>query len=171
MFSLSTAGAALAAEEFTIVTKTVESEDIDVDDDGEFSAGDQSVFSDDIEGFKFKEFGKNDDGKNDDGKNDDHKNDDGKNDDGKIGTVGGVCTATRVDSDDDFQTECQVIYDLPKGQIITKALLDEDDFDEGEFKAAIIGGTGLYKNASGEALVELTDDGSEVTFRIDLNEG
>ena len=149
MFMLGTAGAALAAGEFTVVTKTVESEDIDVDDDGDFSVGDESVFSDDIK--------KIDDDK--DGKTDEDKKDD------KIGTSGGVCTATRVDGDD-FETECIVTYDLPRGQISTQSLLDQDDFDEGEFTAAITGGTGAYKDAAGEAHVELTDDGSEVTFRL-----
>ncbi|MGH8930711.1 MAG: allene oxide cyclase barrel-like domain-containing protein [Egibacteraceae bacterium] len=155
MFSLGTAGAALAADEFTVVTKTVTSEDIDVDDDGEFSVGDQSIFSDDIV--------KKDDQKKD-GKKDEEEKDE------EIGTSGGVCIATRVDSDDDFEFECIVTYELPAGQITTQSLLDQDDFDEGEFTAAITGGTGIYKDASGEALIKVTDDGSEVTFRVDLNE-
>lgn len=142
VFTVGTAGAALALEEFTVVTETVQSADIDVDDDGEFSQGDQSVFADVI------------------------VDDEGK----EIGRLGGVCTATKVESDKDFETQCQVTYHLSKGQITVQGLLDADDFEEGEFTEAVTGGTGIYKNVSGEVHVELTEDGSEATFDIDLNE-
>lgn len=85
--------------------------------------------------------------------------------DGKqIGTSGGVCTVTRVGSKKDFTFHCMVTFDLPKGQITSQGLIDAE---QKEFKEAITGGTGAYKNAGGEVLVKLVSKGADLTFFID----
>jgi hypothetical protein len=135
--SLTTAASAAETTKFTVHATTAQSVDLDVDGDGTYSQGDQSVFSDDL-------------------------TQDGK----PVGTSEGVCTATRVVSKKDFTVECVVTFDLPDGQITAQAAVDAADYKKGKFTQAITGGTGAYKNAGGEMLVELVEGGSEVTFFV-----
>ncbi|MGH8887610.1 MAG: allene oxide cyclase barrel-like domain-containing protein [Egibacteraceae bacterium] len=135
MFSVSAAEATTGTEKLEIQSRTVESVDIDVDGNGKFSQGDQSIFADRLI-------------------------QDGKH----VGTSGGVCTVTRAASKKDSTFHCVVTFDLPKGQITTQGLIDAE---KKEFKEAITGGTGAYKNAGGEVLVKLVSKGADLTFFID----
>ncbi|MGH8906659.1 MAG: allene oxide cyclase barrel-like domain-containing protein [Egibacteraceae bacterium] len=138
MLSVFSLSAAAATDGFEVRSTTVQSTDIDVDGDGKFSQGDKFIFAD-VLTVNGKE----------------------------IGTAGGVCVATRVKSDKDYTNQCVVTYHLPKGQITAQALIDAEDYEKGEFKDAITGGTDAYKNAGGEILVELIDGGADLTFFID----
>jgi hypothetical protein len=138
VLSLTPAVASTDSQKFTIRATTVQSKDVDVDGDGKYSQGDVFVFSDTL-----------------------------KEDGEKVGTDGGVCTATRVASEKDYTIQCVVTFDLPKGQITAQSLLDAEDIERGEFTQAITGGTGSYKDAGGEMSVEFLHDGAEFTFDID----
>lgn len=138
VFSLSPAGATSGTDVLRVSSRTVQSADIDVDGDRKFSQGDQSVFADVL-------------------------TQDGE----RIGASGGVSTATRVASEENFTVQSVVTFELPEGQITVQGLLDAADFEKGELKEAITGGTGAYKNAGGEVLVKLVEGGSELTFFID----
>jgi hypothetical protein len=117
-----------------LVTKTVQSTDLDLGKKG-FSQGDQFLFADNV----FRG---------------------GK----KVGTDGGVCTATRVTSAaQEFQ--CVVSVRLPEGQLTVQGLID---FSGKTSTFAITGGTGRYRDAGGYVVVPNTDsDTTAITVFVD----
>jgi hypothetical protein len=111
---------------------------------GKFSVGDRVAFSDDVFASKGGQ---------------------------KVGTDGGECTTVRVT---DAATasgvlQCLVTFDLPGGQITTQALntLTNGGF-AGAQTGAITGGTGRFRDASGQFTVEFLSGGAtNLTFFVD----
>jgi allene oxide cyclase-like protein len=128
---VSTASAAhrRAATEITLYAPAVQFKLIDLGDPG-LSLGDQSVFSDDL----LTERGG-----------------------ATVGFDGGVCSVVRVAAatTQSGRLQCVVTYSLARGQITTTGLVTlADGRLSGTEVAAITGGTGRYRGASGEAEVE-----------------
>jgi hypothetical protein len=126
----------------TVSGKTVQLNLVDLGDPG-FTLGDQIAFSDDLTS---KPGGK------------------------PAGIDGGACTLVRI-ADADAQTgtvQCLVTYSLKGGQITTQA---QGTLTNGGFLgtqvAAITGGTGLYRNARGEAKLEFVRPGElNITLKL-----
>jgi hypothetical protein len=111
---------------------------------GQFSLGDRTVFSDDL----FSSKG-------------------GKS----LGSDGGVCTVVRITDAASASgvLECEVTFSLPDGQIATQALntLTNGNFT-GTQPGAITGGTGKYRNATGQIEIKfLSTTEAYVTFILD----
>jgi hypothetical protein len=70
----------------------------------------------------------------------------------KIGHDGGSCTITRV-SNGTADDLCNVTFALTNGQIDAAGLVTSTPSGPGTFTIAIVGGTGLYNGARGEATV------------------
>jgi len=111
---------------------------------GKFSLGDRTVFSDDL----FTSKG-------------------GKS----LGIDGGVCTVVRItDATTASGTlQCEVTFSLPEGQITTQELHTLTNGNlTGTQPGAITGGTGKYRNATGEVSVQfLSTTEAYVTFFLD----
>ncbi len=122
-----------------LVTKTVQSTNLDLGKKG-FSQGDQFLFADNV----FRG---------------------GK----KVGTDGGVCTATRVTSSAAPQFQCVVSVRLPEGQLTVQGLVD---FSGKTSTFAITGGTGRYRDAGGYVVVPNTESNTTAitVFVDDLSE-
>jgi hypothetical protein len=131
----------------TIFAVTVQTTDIDLGATG-FSLGDQQVFSDDLSARKGAS---------------------------TLGTDGGVCTIVRVTDAKKFAgtAQCVVTLSLPGGQIALQGLVTftGDDLPE-PFDIAVTGGTGDYRDASGQATVEeLNDTDANLTLHLSDNSG
>ena len=146
--ALALAGASLASGDSgfapgkTVVLsgKTVQRNIVHTDDSG-FALGDQAVFTNDLSV-------------------------NGK----PAGTDGGVCTVVRI-GDPAAQTgtvQCQLTYSLSGGQITAQGLmsLTSGGFI-GKQTVAITGGTGLYRDARGVAVLEFIHPG-ELTVTLAL---
>jgi hypothetical protein len=111
---------------------------------GTFSLGDRTVFSDDL----FTSKG-------------------GKS----LGIDGGVCTVVRITDAASASgvLECHITFLLPKGQITTQELHTLTNGSlTGTQPGAITGGTGKYRNASGQVSVKfLSTTEAYVTFFLD----
>jgi Allene oxide cyclase barrel like domain len=86
------------------------------------------------------------------------------------GVDGGVCTVVRI-ADQAAQTgtvQCQLTYSLSGGQVTAQGLmaLSSGGF-AGKQTAAITGGTGLYREARGVAVLEFVHPG-ELTVTLAL---
>ena len=80
----------------------------------------------------------------------------------QIGTFGVHCVATGAGGS---QILCDAAYVLPAGQITAQVLVATQL--PSRFKVAITGGTGSYRNATGEAtIVTLSQTDDDVTFRL-----
>jgi hypothetical protein len=121
---------------------TVQTADIDLGDKG-FSLGDQTVFSDDLYNKKGGT---------------------------KLGVDGGVCTIVRITDAKTFSgtAQCVVTASLAGGQIATQGLVSfAGNQLPPPFDIAITGGTGAYKNASGQVTVqELSDTEANLTVQL-----
>jgi hypothetical protein len=129
-----------SAKVITVLGTVAQISVLDLGETG-FSLGDQVVFSDDLQ-----------------------------RGGADAGTDGGACTVVRV-ADAVAQSgtlQCLVTFSLERGQITTQAL---DTLTNGQFAgtqvAAITGGTGRFRDATGEAAVEfLGNEQVKVTFTI-----
>jgi hypothetical protein len=111
---------------------------------GKFSVGDRVAFSDDVFAAKGGQ---------------------------RVGTDGGACTTVRVTDAAAASgiLQCLVTFDLPGGQITTQALntLTNGGF-AGAQTGAITGGTGRFRDASGQFTVEFLSGGAtNLTFDLD----
>jgi hypothetical protein len=72
-----------------------------------------------------------------------------------LGTTAGICTA--ITGNDAGQTTCSVTFNLDGGQITVQGLADDAAlFGRGETNPlAIIGGTGIYRNARGDGTIQV----------------
>ena len=86
----------------------------------------------------------------------------------EIGESGIVCTATHVLPPFDVVTfQCVASLSLKDGQITLQGLIEvQGEDDTGPFTVAITGGTGAYRGASGEAVIQGIDDGSIYTLQL-----
>jgi hypothetical protein len=111
---------------------------------GKFSLGDRTVFSDDL----FTSKG-------------------GKS----LGIDGGVCTVVRITDAASVSgvLECHITFSLPAGQITTQELHTLTNGNlTGTQPGAITGGTGKYRNASGQVSVKfISTTEAYVTFVLD----
>jgi hypothetical protein len=146
--ALALAGASLAAGDsgagpgktIVLTGKTVQRNIVHTDDSG-FALGDQAVFTNDLSV-------------------------NGK----PAGADGGVCTVVRI-ADPAAQSgsvQCQLTYSLGGGQITAQGLmtLSGGGFT-GKQTVAITGGTGLYREARGAAVLEFIHPG-ELTVTLAL---
>lgn len=126
----------------TVAAKTAQLNLLDLGEQG-FTLGDEIAFSDDLRS---------------------------KSGNKPAGIDGASCTLIRV-TDADAQTgtvQCHVTYLLKGGQVTTQGLLT---LTNGGFlgvqTAAITGGTGVYRNARGESMLEFVRPGElNVTLKI-----
>jgi hypothetical protein len=85
----------------------------------------------------------------------------------RVGTAAAVCTLV-LNRPESADAECQATLKLKNGQIAAQGLvrvLFADQFRP--FRIAIVGGTGRYRDADGEARVEPHPDGtSDLTVRL-----
>ena len=78
----------------------------------------------------------------------------------KVGHDAGVCTFTSLAPP---EAACQITFFLPRGQIATQFL----NAPPPHKVAAIVGGTGAYRGARGEAvIVERPNQTGTITFRL-----
>ena len=125
-------------DSFRVTAVSNQSEEIDLGATGE-SLGDQIVFSDDV--YKHGRL---------------------------IGSLDGVCTTTRVDTEA-FHLHCVVTLTLPKGQLaLQDTIRFDEDFDD-RFTIAITGGTGRYDASAGEAHVRFVSD-TETKIKVELED-
>jgi hypothetical protein len=93
--------------------------------------------------------------------------------DTKVGEDGAECVITRLldEKASTAMVQCTATAMLPDGQI-TVQVLDSESLTSSSNKpitAAITGGTGRYRNASGELTIQPIDDETDFyTFRINL---
>jgi hypothetical protein len=71
----------------------------------------------------------------------------------EIGFDGGACTVARIEDDGRYYILCNVSMMLPEGTIAFQTFVEEV-FPPPPFYAAITGGTGAYKGASGEMHID-----------------
>jgi hypothetical protein len=74
-------------------------------------------------------------------------------DEESVGFDGGTCTVVRLEEDGTYYILCNVSMMLPDGTISFQTFIDEK-FPPPPFFAAITGGTGAYKGASGEMHID-----------------
>ena len=123
-----------------LVAKEVDSTYVDLGEEG-FSLGDQFVFTNDL-----------------------------MSGDTKVGEDGGACTVVRL-TDAGATVQCNGTNSLPGGQIAVQGVVtygEEDaEFKQDPYPLAIIGGTGRYRSARGEVVVqEVSSEEFHLTFRI-----
>ncbi|HXA59569.1 MAG TPA: hypothetical protein VNW94_10445 [Streptosporangiaceae bacterium] len=88
----------------------------------------------------------------------------------KIGFDGGACTVVRLE-DGQSHIVCNVSMDLPDGTLSFQTFVAEV-FPPPPFFAAITGGTGAYRSASGEMHIDpATPDTHFYTIYLDKAEG
>lgn len=125
-------------DSFRVTAVSNQFEEIDLGATGE-SLGDQIVFTDDV--YKHERL---------------------------IGSLDGVCTTTRVDTDG-LNQQCVVTLTLPKGQLTAQGTIRfDEDFDD-SFTIAITGGTARYDDAAGEAHVRFVSD-TETKIKVELQD-
>jgi hypothetical protein len=83
----------------------------------------------------------------------------------QIGTVGLHCSATGANGS---ELLCEVAFTLPAGKVTGQTLFDvKTEWFNTTRKLAITGGTGAYRNATGEIIVTSLENGDEqITFRF-----
>jgi hypothetical protein len=83
----------------------------------------------------------------------------------QIGTVGLHCSATGANGS---ELLCEVAFTLKDGKITGQTLFDvQGEWLNETRKLAITGGTGIYRNASGELIVTtLTTEDEQITFKF-----
>jgi hypothetical protein len=83
----------------------------------------------------------------------------------QIGTVGLHCSATGANGS---ELLCEVAFTLKDGKITGQTLFDvQGEWLNETRKLAITGGTGIYRNASGELVVTtLTTEDEQITFKF-----
>ena len=86
----------------------------------------------------------------------------------KVGIDGVVCTIVRLVPMVSATAQCVATAELPKGQITVQGLATFSEETEGEpFRLAITGGTGKYRTAHGEVIVQdVSETESRLTFKI-----
>ena len=88
-----------------------------------------------------------------------------------LGIDGGVCTVVRITdaANGSGVLECEITFDLPDGQIATQELHTLTNGNlTGTQPGAITGGTGKYRDATGQVSVEfLSTTEANVTFFLD----
>jgi hypothetical protein len=98
--------------------------------------------------------------------------DDVSRDDEAVGRDGGKCIVTHVKDAEKGAIDLLCIATLwidDEGQITAQGLIGiESDDDRGPWTLAITGGTGDFRGASGEFVVEETSD-TESTYTVDLD--
>ncbi|MEA2227731.1 MAG: hypothetical protein QOF04_1361 [Solirubrobacteraceae bacterium] len=111
---------------------------------GKFSLGDRVVFSDDLFTAKGGE---------------------------SLGIDGGVCTVARIAdaATSSGELQCNITFSLPDGQIATQELHTLTNGElTGTQPGAITGGTGRYRDATGQVSVEfLSTTEANITFMLD----
>jgi hypothetical protein len=85
-----------------------------------------------------------------------------------FGTGNSVCARTRYVNDNDFTIQCIVSFRFPQGSIATQAAVDGVG---GRYTQSINGGTGIYRDARGEVLVDAPPGASvgtvvNITFHL-----
>jgi allene oxide cyclase-like protein len=87
-------------------------------------------------------------------------------DDEKVGTDGGSCTVVRVEGQN-ATINCTATFSLAGGQIAVQGLIEIVGNEERPFTVAVTGGTGRYRDADGEALLEpVSQTEDKVTIRL-----
>jgi allene oxide cyclase-like protein len=124
--------------DFTVTTKTIDRAQIDVGKPGP-SLGDSNVITEDV--YMARK---------------------------KIGTSDLTCTVVRLDPvKHSFAAECFNVTVLPGGQIAAQGVVTSDEIEKVPFKQAITGGTGAYKDVSGQLTVDEAGDGpAHLTFDL-----
>lgn len=78
------------------------------------------------------------------------------------GEAAGVCVLTEVGDRDgrrkDFSARCRSVFDLDDGRLRMAGEVTDEDFRDKEIRQDITGGTGEYRNASGEAVFQRAGD-------------
>lgn len=82
----------------------------------------------------------------------------------KLGHDGGSCTVTRL-SEGTADELCDITFVLAGGQVDTAGLVTSTPSGPGAFRLAIVGGTGTYSTASGQATV-VPAQAPTVTLRL-----
>jgi hypothetical protein len=123
-----------------LVAKEVAFTDVDLGDNG-FSQGDQVAFTNDL-----------------------------LSNGTKVGEDGGVCTAVRL-TDVSATFQCNGTNALPGGQIAVQGLVTygpgDEELKQDPYSFAITGGTGKYRAARGEVVIQdVASDEFHLTFRI-----
>jgi hypothetical protein len=127
-----------AVQVLQLTTEPAQQADLDLGEEG-FSQGDQQVFTDNV----FR---------------------DGK----KVGEFAGFAQITFA-AENRFSAQLVTTLTLPRGSITLQGAFSEDPA-VGPTPAliAITGGTGAYRTAHGQARVEVTETGSNLTLRLIL---
>ncbi|HEY3190393.1 MAG TPA: hypothetical protein VGJ70_23075 [Solirubrobacteraceae bacterium] len=87
-------------------------------------------------------------------------------DDEKVGTDGGSCTVVAVEGQT-ATVNCTATFSLAGGQIAVQGLVEFAGNEQQPFTVAVTGGTGRYRDADGEALLEpVSDTEDKVTIRL-----
>jgi hypothetical protein len=82
----------------------------------------------------------------------------------EVGTAYGDCVVDRRIKDDDTGLwTCSYVLDLEDGDVIVEGL---DPRGSGVYEMAILGGTGAYANASGDATFTDTSEATEMEIRL-----
>ena len=123
---------------FTITTKTLEEQQVDIGKPGP-SLGDVNVITEDA-----------------------------YRDGEKVGTSDLSCTVVRLDlAKHFFAAQCLSTTVLPGGQITTQGYVTSDEIEKVPFRQAVTGGTGAYAAARGELTVDEAGDGpAHLTFDL-----
>lgn len=82
-----------------------------------------------------------------------------------FGTGNSVCTRTRFANDNDFTIQCIVSFRFPQGSIATQAAVEGVG---GRYTQSINGGTGIYRDARGEALVDAPQGAASVGTVVNI---
>jgi hypothetical protein len=83
-----------------------------------------------------------------------------------VGRSGAECTFVRSDATSST-AQCLATFDLPGGQITVQGLVTFRQEPE-QFTVAVTGGTGRYRDADGELIVEpVSETEEQLTFRLD----
>ncbi len=85
-----------------------------------------------------------------------------------VGQYHVLCTITRADTQTRaFTAQCTGTASLPGGQIATQGLVTSAQLEREPFDQAITGGTGAYRRARGEAVIdEAGPQPARFTFRV-----
>ena len=127
-----------AVQVIRLTTVPAQEAELDLGEEG-FSQGDQQVFTDDV----FR---------------------DGK----KVGQLTGFAQITFA-AENRFSAQLVTTLTLPRGSITLQGAFTEDPAaGPTPFFIAITGGTGAYRTAHGQARVEITETGSNITLRLIL---
>jgi hypothetical protein len=79
----------------------------------------------------------------------------------RVGMGDGVCVITDDPAPaNDFISKCGVTFELPDGNLRMEGKVAGRDFGNGEFTIPVVGGTGDFRDAAGEAHFAQVDDSS-----------